>query len=199
MSKVTSIKIKQSNGSYKSYQIGDIQIFNTIADVTGVSAGSFLSGDRIRVLGYYTVGDGGGGDYIVTSLSDSNTFGVVTIASGSTKMQLLKPECGYYNILQFGIEQGNCSTNLPGILTTAPANTKFYFPSSIEYTISSNITVTNPIHIFGDGIKTKFESQYSQTITFNGEGTSIKDIRLLGPIGLAFDSTINYITEIYIT
>ena len=197
MSKVTSIKIKQSDGSYKSYQIGDIQIFNTIADVTSVSAGSFLSGDKIRVLGYYAAGDGGGGDYIVTSPSDSNTFGVISIASGFTKMQLLKPEYGYYNILQFGITQGNCSTNLPGILTTAPANTKFYFPSSIEYTISSNITITNPIHIFGDGINTKLQSQYPQTITFNGEGTSIKDIRLSDALGLAFDSTINYITEIY--
>lgn len=69
----------------------------------------------VSVLGYYSPGDGGGGDYVVTNtVTGTNLWGGRIVASGGAKSWQLN-EREAFSVLQFGAKNDNTGDQQPSI------------------------------------------------------------------------------------
>ena len=163
------------------------RIFNTISEVQ--SAGNTVSaGDYIKTLGYSSAGDGGGAEYIVKGSGESSSFDTVTLNNGS-KIKMIKPEDGLYNVLKLGITYSNCKDKIVSLYDSCPANQNIvlYFPPG-QYTMptSNQLFAKAKVSFKGAGLVTCLKS--TTNVDYNCVGTS-SVITDLASYGITFSGS----------
>jgi len=125
------------------------RVVNSIAALKALSK---LTNSRVFVTGYYAAGDGGGGAYWYdstdTTTADNGGTIIVATDGGRWKLQLTAP----VSIKQFGAKGDLSQDDQPFIqaCVTWAAGKKIYAPVG-QYRLSSGVTSTDPINIYGDG------------------------------------------------
>ncbi len=182
MSKVISVNIQKDDGKQVKIPFGISQdkenyktckVFDTIKDVQG--NGQYINtNDYIKTLGYYSVGDGGGAQYIATGTGDKG-FGRVTLNNG-IKIKLLKSENGCYNVLQLGITGSNCKEKIKDLYASAPQGTTLYFPPG-KYKMPEEhwLLNTKGVSLLGAGWQSKLISPTTVSYTAVSTNGSIEN------------------------
>ncbi len=131
-----SIKILNSFLSQEYYQAQvegqvspttTVKVFDTVADM--VADTSLFLGQKVRTLGYYAVGDGGGNDYDVVAEGTGTDDGRNYIDLSGVNLQAQALFTTSLNNVNQGGAKGNGVTNNNTIFLTATERQKNYIPS----------------------------------------------------------------------
>lgn len=157
----------------------------TFSNVADMKASTHLvDGSVARTLGYYSVNDGGGADYIITDEELTPDEGsIIELANDLYAKLIIKNDT--INVKQFGcVADGvnNDITFISNAINFINNKQKLYFPTG-NYLIGSTITINKEITICGDG-----------TIELGGSGFNAMTITANNVTvdGLNFKNTGNY-------
>jgi hypothetical protein len=142
------------------------RVANTVADMKN---GSFVSGEFVETLGYYTVNDGGHGKYYVDNTAD--TYGV-TLNNGLVAHLIIE---SVINPLQFGA-RGNGSTDASPAIQKALSKAKDIGGATVvipygKYLLSSTLVIYKNTSLITDQ-GTQLIRNHTGYMLVNGETTS---------------------------
>lgn len=137
------------------------RVFDTIGDVANaVENGEMRVGNYVRTLGFYSKGDGGGGHY--TLVADGGDVAVGSIMATVT-------ESGCANVKMYGAKGDGVADDtavIQKLLNAGSGITEIYFPKG-KYLVTSPITISKAVHIYGDGF-----GQTGENTNGSGDGLS---------------------------
>lgn len=144
-----------------------IRFYNTVADMKADA--NLKAGQQVKTRGYYSIDDGGAGEYIINETS-SLTEHQESIDNGLYATLICDT---VYNVNQMGIisnNQTNYTSDLSNIIQKIPNGGILYFPAgTYNFNIDSTlILIDKPMTVLGDG---------KTTIINKGKGNII-DIKL---------------------
>ena len=128
---------------------GSVLFVTSVAALRALATGAA----SVFVQGYYTAGDGGGGDYVLGVTGADNGGSVIVSGAGTYYLQT---HGAPLNVLQFGAKGDGATDDAPAVqaaATAAVANgTGIYFPrTGARYAFGSTVTITGALTVTGDG------------------------------------------------
>lgn len=137
------------------------RVFDTIGDVAkAVENGEMRVGNYVRTLGFYSKGDGGGCHY--TLVADGGDVAVGSIMAKVT-------ESGCANVKMYGAKGDGVADDtavIQKLLNAGSETTEIYFPKG-KYLVTSPLTISKAVHIYGDGF-----GQTGENTNGSGDGLS---------------------------
>ncbi len=183
-----------------------IKDFNTLVEFFTVENKGVAVNNLVRTYGYASVNDGGGGSYIVKSITDSEsddiTFEGLEVTYNGYTLELI-PENGTVKVEQFGAvadcDLANMSTkdkneffanNKTAIQIAVDSGaSRVEFLAGTYYT-AGDILISRPVDIVGNGAVLVLETdststqlfrvEYSTTVGDNPPAASISDMKIVG-------------------
>jgi hypothetical protein len=155
--------VSEADSTAKSTLFLDVSVVaNTVAfdSVADMQAATFLRvGDRVRTLGYYTPGDGGGNDYKIvaagTGTDDGGGYIDLTGISGQAKGLFVN---SVVNVKQFGAKGDGVADDTAAVQAALSSGAgRVYFPKG-EYLTSNGLELPSNLEVFGDGYTSKITS-----------------------------------------
>lgn len=122
------------------------RVVNTMAELLALQPTD--SRPLVKVLGYYTPGDGGGGDYVITnSITGINSYGGRVLASGGSRSWDLIHD-GIINVKQFGAKGYNWYCHpFYGI-----SNTNVASPGTGDFSVSISFEAMASYDLLANGL-----------------------------------------------
>lgn len=112
------------------------KIYNTFNDM--INDNSLVANQKVKTLGYYKIGDGGGADYVITD-SEPDSYFNRTSNNLYAKLLIYKD---FINVLKIGCKNDNDFDNSSIINNALNYFTTLYFPSG-KYKVLSPINLKN--------------------------------------------------------
>lgn len=152
----TDLKPWQEVNVNKVYASNNVLVFNNVAEMK--ASNKVKAGYTLKTLGFYTAGDGGGADYVVTDNigEDETDEASIIVLQKGLYAKLLIPKQNYVNVLVFG-------ATFDGVTDDTEAIQKAFnfcnyggtviFPALQEATISKTLTL--PIGVSIEGNKSR--------------------------------------------
>ena len=145
------------------------RVFDTMDAVAkAVKNGEMRVGNYVRTLGFYSKGDGGGGHYTLVAEGGDVTVG---------NIMATVTESGCTNVKMYGAKGDGVADDtaiIQKLLNKDSDKTEIYLPKG-KYLISSPLTISKAVHIYGDGFgqtgeNTNGSSNGLTTVIFNNNG-----------------------------
>lgn len=184
----TEFKIQHNDGdgaiTVSSKDIASTKTINSIAELRLLDGSVY---GRVEVLGYYTAGDGGGGDFYWDSVSvEADNGGTIFVATGITTGRWKRLYSGNVNVKLFGAKGDGVTDDTVAIQSTINSNKSIEFDNGV-YTVTYLTILNKSVNIYGSAgtiLKFKAESLVngsSGIIRFDGcSDCIIKDVIIDG-------------------
>lgn len=171
-----------------SYPVKDVKanrVFDTVDAVAkAVKSGEMRVGNYVRTLGFYSKGDGGGAHY--TLVEEGGDISVGNIMAKVT-------EGGCTNVKMYGAKGDGVTDDtaiIQKLLNKDSNKTEIYLPKG-KYLITSPLTISKAVHIYGDGF-----GQTGENTNGSGDGLTTVIFKNNGA-GFLINS-LNYIFNVII-
>lgn len=172
--------LKAANEAMTSAQSINIRTFNSVEEMK--ASNTLKAGALAKTLGFYTAGDGGGADYLVTDnigKDEVDEASVITLQNELYAKLLVKD---YINVKQFGAygDGKHDDTLILNICAEKSVNKTLYFPSgrylsgTINITHGDNKEGKSPTITKGDGTGTVIIAKEDTTLLINAKNLSSK-------------------------
>lgn len=173
--------LQAANEAMTSAQSINIRTFNSVEEMK--ASNTLKAGALAKTIGFYTAGDGGGADYVVTDNigeDEADEASIITLQKGLYAKLLVKD---YINVKQFGAygDGKRDDTLILNICAEKSVNKTLYFPSGRYLSGTINITQDgdnkegkSPTIIKGDGTGTVIIAKEDTTLLINAKNLSSK-------------------------
>ncbi len=138
--------LKAANEAMTSAQSINIRTFNSVEEMK--ASNTLKAGALAKTLGFYTAGDGGGADYLITDNigeDEVDEASVITLQKGLYAKLLVQD---YINVKQMGAKGDGETDNTELIQNILNKFNKIYFPSG-SYLITKTLKVKEGTQILG--------------------------------------------------
>lgn len=148
--------------------LGILNVYNTTVELTTIS--NLVDGMKCSTNGYYSINDGGGAEWYITSTPSENSFFLDTATSGLKAVLSSNKN----NVLCYGVKNDDTTDNSSLLQKIINMNDDVYFPPNTNIYCAADLDIYKRNYIHGSGNSSKI--RMNQNTMFLRGGNFNEDV-----------------------